>query len=64
MNDDTTRVVLAELLAAAARDPLRLPDLQEWVTAFGGYRQIPPEAWEAWDALYAERKRRRSELGG
>jgi hypothetical protein len=60
MNDET-RAVLDKLIAAAARHPLRLPDLQEWVAAFGGYSQIPPEAWEAWDALYAERKRRRSE---
>jgi hypothetical protein len=59
--NDATRVILKELLAAAARDPLRLPDLQEWVAAFGGNNRIPPEAWEAWDALYAERKRRQTE---
>jgi len=61
MDDDTTRAILDKLLVAAVRDPLRLPDLQEWVAAFGGYNKIPAEAWEAWDGLYEERKRRRSE---
>jgi hypothetical protein len=64
MNDDTTRAILDKLTAAAARDPLRLPDLQEWVAAFGGYAQIPPEAWQAWDRLHEEYRRRRSEIGG
>jgi hypothetical protein len=59
--DDTTRTILAELLARAARDSLRLPDLQEWVSAFGGYPNIPPEAWAEWDRLYEQSKRRRSE---
>ena len=63
MNDET-RAILAELLAAAQRDPLRLPDLQEWVAAFGGYSRIPAEASAEWDRLYAEAKRRRSEIGG
>jgi hypothetical protein len=61
MNEATA--ILDKLLAAAARDPLRLPDLQEWVTAFGGYNHIPPEAWETWDQLYAERKHRQSTVG-
>ena len=47
MDDDTTRAILDKLLVAAVRDPLRLPDLQEWVAAFGGYNKIPAEAWEA-----------------
>ena len=59
--DDTTQATLDKLLVAAVRDPLLLPDLQEWVAAFGGYHRIPAEAWQAWDALYAERKRRRFE---
>jgi hypothetical protein len=39
MNDET-RNILDKLIAAADRDPLRLPDLQEWVAAFGGYSQF------------------------
>jgi hypothetical protein len=61
MNGATT--ILDKLIAAAVRDPLRLPGLQEWVTAFGGYDRIPPEAWPAWDQLYTERKRRSEQLG-
>jgi hypothetical protein len=63
MDDDATRL-LNKLLADAARDPLRLPDLETWFEAFGGYHKIPPEAWRAWDELYEERKLRRLELGG
>ena len=59
--DDATQAILDKLLVSAVRNPLRLPDLQEWVAAFGGYHRIPAEAWQTWDALYAERKRRRSE---
>jgi hypothetical protein len=36
------------------------PDLQKLVEAFGGYRNITPEAWAQWDAenkLYDERMR-------
>jgi hypothetical protein len=56
----TPQAILKKLLAAA-RDPLRLPDLQEWVSAFGGYHRIPPEAWAEWDKLYEESRRRRSQ---
>jgi hypothetical protein len=55
------RAIVDALITAANRDPLRLPDLQEWVAAFGGYAQIPPEAWKACDELYEEHRRRRSE---
>jgi hypothetical protein len=54
--EDATRAILDRLLAAARADPLQLPDLQEWVAAFGGYAQIPPAAWAEWDRLYEESK--------
>ena len=55
------QAVLDELIAAVARGPLKLPDLQTWVQAFGGYNKIPAAAWVAWEELYAEHRRRRSE---
>jgi hypothetical protein len=61
MIEHDTQAILDQLVAAAARDPLKLPDLGDWVRAFGSYPAIPPEAWAEWDRLYAEAKRRRSE---
>jgi hypothetical protein len=31
---------------------LRLPDLQQWITHYGGYDRIPPEAWAHWENTY------------
>jgi hypothetical protein len=42
-------------------DGLGLPDLQEWIEFFGGYPNIPPEAWATWDQLY-EAYRERQKL--
>jgi hypothetical protein len=41
-------------------DGLALPDLQEWMEFYGGYQNIPPEAWAEWELLcaaYRERQR-------
>jgi hypothetical protein len=45
-------------------DGLWLPDLQEWIEFYGGYHNIPPDAWADWDRLYeAYRERQRHESG-
>jgi hypothetical protein len=33
-------------------DDLGLLDLQAWVASFGGFNNIPAEAWAQWDRLY------------
>jgi hypothetical protein len=33
-------------------DDLSLRDLQQWIRFFGGYREIPDEAWAHWDRFY------------
>ena len=38
-----------------------LPDLREWIAFYGGYHNIPPEAWAEWDRLYAAYRERQRE---
>ena len=33
-------------------DGLALLDLRQWIEFYGGYEEIPPEAWVRWDELY------------
>jgi hypothetical protein len=30
------------------------PNLQQWVAHYGGYHNIPPEAWSWWDRLHED----------
>jgi hypothetical protein len=38
-------------------DDLRLPDLQQWITHYGGYDRIPPESWAHWEQTYEAYKK-------
>jgi hypothetical protein len=34
------------------------PDLQEWIAFYGGYHNIPAEAWAEWDRLHVALRER------
>ncbi len=48
----TTAVTTSDYAAWLERNPP--PDLQELLTAFGGYDRITPWAWERYDADLAD----------